>query len=461
MYFERFYDEGLAHASFLIGCPGSGEAIVVDPNRDFQTYLDAAARQGMRIAGVTETHIHADFLSGSRELASMCGATLYLSDEGDADWKYAFAHEANVKLLRNGDSFGTGALRLTAVHTPGHTPEHLTFLLADLAAGDVPVCAFTGDFVFVGDVGRPDLLEAAAGIAGTAEPGARRLFQSLQRFRTNPLGLLIWPSHGAGSACGKALGSTPVSSLGYELAANWAFRFAEEGPFVKEVLAGQPDAPPYFGRMKRLNKLGPPLFSARPEMALRTRPVEGAFVLDVRPADAYQKAHLKWSQSIELCRSFTTYAGWIVPADTPISIIANTEADALRARRALSLIGLDQVVSWSGPEAVVAAPESDVETSQLVEPDRFNPISFTLDVRSAAEYEEGHLPGARHIHYGRLAGRLDEIPKGARIQVYCYSGERSAIAASMLRRSGFDEVVDIRGGYEAYQALTAGAAVRT
>src|SRR5260370_8507470 len=234
MILKRFYEERLAQASFLLGCPDSGEAVVIDPNREVGRYLEAAQAEGLRIIAAAETDIHADFVSGSRELARQAGATLFVSAEGGPDWQYAFAGEPGVKLLRHGDSIRAGKVRLDARHAPGHTPEHLVFLLTDEAASPEPLGAFTGDFIFAGDVGRPDLLERAAGWSGTMEAGARQLFASLQAFPVLHSRLFLWPGHGAGSACGKKLGGTPVTTLGYEALADCAFRPRAEAEFVPQ-----------------------------------------------------------------------------------------------------------------------------------------------------------------------------------------------------------------------------------
>ena len=200
MFFQRFYNENIAQASFLIGCSANGEAIVVDPNRDVAQYIHAAEREGLRIVAVTETHIHADYVSGSRELANLTGAKLYLSKEGGPDWQYAYALEAQATLIGDGDSIQIGNVRLQAVHTPGHTPEHLSFLVIDGAATSEPNAVLTGDFIFAGDVGRPDLLEVAAGFRDTMRKGAEVLYASVEKFKSQPDRLMIWPGHGAGSA---------------------------------------------------------------------------------------------------------------------------------------------------------------------------------------------------------------------------------------------------------------------
>src|SRR6185503_6824539 len=258
MLLERLYDDHLAQASYLVGAEGGDTAVVIDPNRDVERYLEAAAKARRRITHVTETHIHADFVSGARELARLTRAQLLLSGEGGKDWQYGVASDDAVVLLMDGDRFQVGDVAFEVVHTPGHTPEHVTFLVTDGSSGDRPMGMFTGDFIFVGDVGRPDLLERAASKVGTMESSARALFQSLRRMRAYPDYLQLWPGHGAGSACGKSLGATPSTTLGYEKLFNWAFQVDSEDTFVRMVLEGQPEPPRYFARMKRINREGPP-----------------------------------------------------------------------------------------------------------------------------------------------------------------------------------------------------------
>ena len=229
MLLKYFYDEKLAQASYLVGCAKTGEALVIDPMRNVTPYLRAAEKEGLRITHVTETHIHADFVSGSRELAAATGATVYLSDMGDDDWKYGYADDPRVVLVRDGDFFMVGNIKVDVLHTPGHTLEHIAFQITDTAAADRPIGVFTGDFLFVGDVGRPDLLEEAAGYKGTKEPGARMQYQTVQKFKGMPDYLQIWPGHGAGSACGKALGAIPSTTLGYEKLFNPAFQYCGRG----------------------------------------------------------------------------------------------------------------------------------------------------------------------------------------------------------------------------------------
>ena len=318
MFVRRFYDERLAQASYLIGCQRTGEAIVIDAARDIGQYLDTARREHLRITQATETHIHADFISGTRELAAATHAATLVSGEGGPDWQYGFAATDGARLLRDGDVIELGAVRLNVLHTPGHTPEHLAFIVTDGARGHEPVAMISGDFLFVGDVGRPDLLETAAGIADTKETAARDLFRSIQKLAALPDYLQIWPGHGAGSACGKALGSMPSSTLGYERRTNWAFQVADEAAFVAAVLEGQPAPPNYFARMKRVNREGPPILGKRPPAPRLSadqlpQSLREGVVLDIRPRREHAEAHVGGTLNIPLIKAFTTWAGWQNP----------------------------------------------------------------------------------------------------------------------------------------------------
>lgn len=465
MLLQRFYDTKLAQASYLVGCSATGEAMVVDPNRDSDQYVAAAALEDLRITHVTETHIHADFVSGSRELAARTGARLLLSAEGGRDWQYAFAKQASATLLRGGDSFRVGRVRVDVLHTPGHTPEHLVFMITDTAATDRPMGAFTGDFIFVGDVGRPDLLERAAAQVGTMEESARQLYASIQRFKHLPDHLQLWPGHGAGSACGKSLGAVPQTTLGYERLVNWGLNAADEATFVRDVLAGQPEPPKYFAEMKRINRDGPRVLGAFPRpRAMRPPDLADALssravVVDTRSADAFAAGHVPGTINIPLNRSFTTWAGWLIPYHTDFYLIANDGGRMLdEAIRDLAMIGLDRVTGWFGPDAVAqwAAAGRSLETIaqmdvvELMEHTRAGGVTV-LDVRGQAEWEAGHIPGAVHIPLGMLPDRIAELPAGGGIAVHCQSGGRSAIAASVLQARGVDAVNNVTGGLDAWQ----------
>ncbi len=463
MIVTRLFESSIAQASYLIGCAATGEALVIDPNRDVDQYVRAAAREGLRIAHVTETHIHADFLSGARELASTTGARLYLSDEGDADWKYQFASEGT--LIRSGDAIDVGRVRVEAVATPGHTPEHLAFLITDTAAADRPIAAATGDFIFVGDVGRPDLLERAARVMGTMERSARTLWQSLQSFnRTQEDWLQIWPGHGAGSACGKGISAVPYSTLGYERRFNWAFKMPDEDAFVAAVLAGQPEPPTYFATMKRLNKTGPARLGGfrRPrqmdDALLPDLLKAGATVVDTRDAREFASGHLPGTLNIPLTASFVTWAGWLLPyTDDLHFIVDDLDEDGLVAMvRQLALIGLDRVAGIFPRRVVERADGATLGRVTQMTPDllsrHLQEKDVTLvDVRNASEYQQAHLPGAMHIPLGHLADRVTELPSDRPIVVQCQSGSRSSIAASLLERLGRPDVANLTGGLVAWQ----------
>jgi hydroxyacylglutathione hydrolase len=465
MIVRRLFEPGLAQVSYLIACGASGDAIVVDPNRDIDTYLDAAAEEQVRITHVTETHIHADFLSGSRELARRAAATLHLSDEGDASWKYQFLDEG--RPLKHGDRIEVGNVVVEAVHTPGHTPEHLTFLITDGAVADVPIAAITGDFIFVGDVGRPDLLERAASHRGTMERDARTLYRALRAFdASREEWLQIWPGHGAGSSCGKGISAVPYSTLGYERRFNWAFRAPDEDAFVNEILAGQPEPPTYFATMKRLNKLGPPMLNGFREpsrMDDRRLPsviAQGVTVIDTRTAQAFAERHVPGTLNIPFTNSFATWVGWLVRYDQPLYLIVEDSVAGrlLDVVRALALIGVDQVSGFFGASVVdVAASKGTARTIVQIDPREVAAALeqgevAVVDVRSEAEWQSGHLPGARHIPLGYLPDRVPELLTDVPIVVHCQTSSRSAIAASLLTRAGVQNVRNMTGGFAAWQA---------
>jgi hydroxyacylglutathione hydrolase len=472
MFFKRFFDEKLAQVSYLIGCQASGEALVVDPNRNLEPYVAAASADGLRITQVTETHIHADFVSGAHELAQRASARLLLSAEGGSEWQYHYAKSAGAELLRDGSCFQVGEVQIEVLHLPGHTPEHLVFLVTDTAAANEPMGAFTGDFLFVGDVGRPDLLERAAGQAGTMEIAARRLFHSLQHFRLLPDYLQIWPGHGAGSACGKMLGAVPQSTLGYEKRFNWAFSIEDEEEFVRAVLTGQPDPPRYFAQMKRINQSGPRLLGAlqRPPRLPVARLAEllqgGTLVVDTRPAAEYAVGAIPGTLNIPLGRSFTTWAGWLIPYDRDFVLIVDDHRTQRveEAVRDLAGIGLDRVTAYCGTEVVEAwrtarghlqaiesIPAKEVE--EAAASDR----AAVVDVRSVEEWSAGHLPGAQNLPLGELDQRLAEVPRDKLVIVHCHSGARAAIAASLLLSRGISQIRQYPGGFSEWTA--AGRAV--
>ncbi|HEY7479252.1 MAG TPA: MBL fold metallo-hydrolase [Gemmatimonadales bacterium] len=466
MLLHRIWDPKLAQSGYLIGCTEAREALVIDATRDVEQYLALAASFNLRLAHVTETHIHADFVSGSRELAARAGARLYLSDEGGAGWRYDFAGPDGAVPLRDGDRFTVGRVGIQVLHTPGHTPEHLTFLVTDRESATEPIAAVTGDFVFVGDVGRPDLLERAARVEGTMDAAARTLFRSIQRFKSQPDYLQIWPGHGAGSACGKGMSAIPHSTVGYERRFNWAFGVTDEAEFVRLVLEGQPDPPRYFGAMKRINKEGPRALGGLP----RPKPLaaediigvleRGELVIDTRTGAEFATGHLPGSINIPFNNAFTTWAGWVVPYDRDVYLIS-AKPDGRQselALRDLAMIGLDRVVGSFGLDALGAWTGSGrtlrsygrISVRELSE--RLEAGSaVAVDVRSRDEWEAGHIPGVPNIFAGEISERIPELPAGRPLVLHCQGGTRSAIAASLLDARGVGEILDAPGGFAEWE----------
>lgn len=464
MIFLRFYDEGLAQASYLIGCSACGVALVIDPNRMADQYIAAAESRGLRIELVTETHIHADFVSGSRELAARTGGEILVSDCGPPEWQYAFRAERGVRPLNDRDEFRVGNVLVRAIHTPGHTPEHISFLVTDTAVGHEPIGIVTGDFVFVNDVGRPDLLEKAAKMSGTAEIGARQLFRSLQWFKTLPDHLQIWPGHGAGSACGKGLSAVPQSTVGYERRFAWAFQMSNEDDFVRAVLEGQPEPPRYFARMKRVNRDGPPVLGALAvpervgEHRLRSVLASGAVVVDTRASADYAAGYVPGTLNIPFNNSFITWAGSLLPYDQDLYLLGGLGDGGrlVEMVQSLAMIGFDQVRGWFADNAIELWTREGgtlgrVEQLTALDLSRRRKGLVVLDVRGRSEWDAGHLPGATLIPLAELPERVDELPGDQPLAVHCQSGSRSSIAASLLLARGRKAVANVSGGMSAWE----------
>ncbi len=447
MIFRQIFDSTLAQYAYLLGCQRTREAVIIDPERDIDRYLQLAAAEGLKITAVTETHIHADFLSGVREfLASDPGITAYLSGEGGEDWSYTWpTTDDNVKLLQHGDTFQIGGIEVRAIHTPGHTPEHLSFAVVDRGSGaSEELGIVSGDFVFVGDLGRPDLLETAAGEVGAMEPSARRLFSSAAWFLDQPDHLQVWPGHGAGSACGKALGAVPQSTVGYERRFSPALKAAQadEDTFVGYILDGQPEPPAYFARMKRLNRDGAPILGRLPQPRQLGADETSALdltdttVLDTRSLAAWCAGHLPGALCTPFNKMFANFAGSYADPEQPVVVVAE-EAEIEEIIRVLVRIGIDRVVGFIPPatlERLETVSTEPATLNQIV--GRLEAGAPVLDVRSATEFAGGHLPGAVNIAYTRVGPRLDEVPDGEELIVHCEIGGRAVPAASFLERCG-------------------------
>ncbi len=475
MLFQQIAEPKLAHYAYLIGCPRTREAIIIDPQRDIGRYLEIAETRKLRIVAAAETHIHADYLSGLREFADKCATKIFVSDEGGEDWRYEWLLNStyNCRFLKHGDDITVGTVKLEALHTPGHTPEHLSFLVSDREQDQaIPIGMLSGDFVFVGDLGRPDLLETAAGVSGAMIPAARQLYHSLSIFKSLPQFLQVWPAHGAGSACGKNLSAVPMSTVGYELLFNQSIKASEnQNRFVNFILDGQVEPPPYFQRMKRLNREGPPLLADVPtprelasEEAARIASTQAVALLDTRPWEEYADGHLDGSLSMTLNPAFPTTAGSYVEPEQSIGLVVNRR-NLNEATLDLVRIGLDRIVGFITPEVLAQYRGSG---GMLASTERIDIVeakarlrsgnAILLDVRSARECAAGHIAGSRNISYTQLSARIGELPKDKQILVICQVGERSGYAASYLEKYGYD-VAHVRGGVAAWKE--AGEAICT
>lgn len=459
MYFELVYDKSLAQASYIIGCQKSGIAAIIDPKRDVDTYLKIAKENNFKITHILETHIHADFLCGSRELAAITGGELYLSDEGDEDWKYEFPHNK----LKHGDIVRIGNISIEALHTPGHTPEHLSFLLTDHPATDKPAMLFTGDFVFVGDVGRPDLLEQAAGLKGTQEKGAHDLFNSLQDFVKMADFILLWPGHGAGSACGKALGAVHMSTIGYEKIRNWALQLLhDKAKFTKELLSNQPEPPRYFAMMKKLNKVERKLLTEVPKIKNLNQPEyqetkkKNLKLIDTRPKEQFSNHFLKGAINIPNNNSFSTWMGWFLNYQEYFVLVA-TPDEVEDLTRKLMRIGMDNIYGFITPEQLLAFEKGQLSSynsidKQAVKQKLKDTEVQIIDIRGKSEYNEGHIDGAKNVFMGTMDENLNKIDNKKQVIIYCGSGNRSAIAYSLLTANGFNNILNYGGGWSDWKS---------
>ena len=451
MYFKQFFDEKLAQYAYMVGCQANGTAVIIDPMRDIDQYIDHAANQNLTITAAVDTHIHADYISGLREFAER-GVKVYASDEGDKDWKYEWLKNSDYdfELLNDGDEFKIGNITIKAWHTPGHTPEHLSYFITDGAAADEPMGVATGDFVFVGDVGRPDLLESAAGQENVMEPSARTLFGTVEKFKELPEYMQVWPGHGAGSACGKALGAIPESTVGYELRYNNSLKSASsEDNFVNFILEGQPEPPLYFARMKRDNKIGPALIGGLPQPKRLTlnelRGLVGkddAVILDTREKEDYATGHIPGSLLSPLNKQFNTVAGSYITEDDQFYLVVS-EHQLTEAVRDLYRIGLDNVVGYVTPRDILMYKDQGGEMEKLEvvtfeDVENLDSNELVVDVRKASEYEASHVDGAINFAHTRLLPNKENIPADKKLYLHCMTGGRSAVASAFLKRNGFD-----------------------
>jgi len=457
MILKQYYLGCLAHASYLVADEQTGTAVVVDPQRDIDQYVDDAQHQGLQIRYVFLTHFHADFLAGHLELRDRVGATLCLGAHAEAD--YAFTP------FKDGDTLEFGQVRLHILETPGHTPEAISILVYDLHQdARHPYAVLTGDTLFIGDVGRPDLM---ASIGMTADELAGMLYDSLhQKLLRLPDETLVYPAHGAGSMCGKNLSTDTVSPLGVQKRYNYALQPMSRADFIRLVTADQPEVPAYFSYDAMLNRRERPTLDQALERELNPLSLDdmlrlsntGAQVLDVRDPADFEGAHLVGSINIGLGGSYATWAGTILERDQPIVLIAEPGREHEAALR-LGRIGFDAVAGYldGGMQALETRPDllrrtERITATTLAEQLATSVPPVVLDVRTPREWQGKHIAGSLNIPLNHLRGRLQEVPRHTPLVLHCQSGYRSAIAASLLERHGIATCADLVGGFAAWEA---------
>lgn len=470
MIFKQFYLPCLAHASYLIGDEATGTAAVVDPQRDIDQYLEFATQHGLNIKHVFLTHLHADFVAGHLELRDRVGATIYLGARAKAAYAFTPLHDGGIVEF--------GRLRLQALETPGHTPESISILVYDLDANRAePHAVLTGDTLFIGDVGRPDL---RAALGWSATDLGSMLYDSLHtKLLPLPDQSLVYPAHGAGSLCGKAISKETVSTLGEQRRTNYALQPMTREAFIGVVTADQPDAPPYFTYDAVLNSQERPTLEQTLARELTPQPLDavlafqsvGAQVLDTRDPEEFAAAHLAGSINVGLVGQYATWAGTVLHHDRPIVIIASPGRESESAIR-LGRIGFDQILGYlaDGLKSLESRPELVAVTERVSAPYAAELLAgakppLAVDVRTPREHEQRSIEGSISLPLSRLADNLQALPKDRPLLIYCAGGYRSSIAASLMQRTGFTSVAEIAGGFAAWEAaklpvITEGAASR-
>lgn len=456
MFFKRIFTPSLSIYSYLLGDEKTKRCIVIDPVRQVAPYIVQAQAQGLTITDIVETHVHADFVSGSRELKHQLNEkpTIHVSGMGGSQWVPHYADQ----VVQQGSSLIVGNIRLEALHTPGHTPEHIVWICYDLArSADTPWFAFTGDLLFVGSVGRPDLLGQEA-LPALAKQLYRSLFQELALL---PDFVEILPAHGLGTLCGKTPNGRETSTLGYERLFNPYLKKQTEEKWMEDILKDLPPAPPYFRRLKTKNVEGPALLST-----LKTLKEEketncswnDLFLLDIRHPEAFAMLHLAKSLNIPLSPSFCHWAGWMLPENTPLGLVVQNSHMISDAIEQLRLIGFDQDIHVINLDEVQPEKLKDrtasfaiIDVEELAKHQPVFESFYVIDVRTPSEWQSGHIPGARHLELNQLQNALQELPKDQSLVLVCRSGVRASLAASLLKKQGFPCVMNLRGGMDAWK----------
>lgn len=450
LVFKDFYTDGIAQLSYLVGDDAAGVAAIIDPRRDIDIYVEEAATRGLRLIYAIETHIHADFASGTHELVARTGVEI-VGGEGD----YGFS----LRQMKDGEELLLGELTLRAVHTPGHTPEHVILALSGGKQGEAPFGIFAGDTLFNLDVGRPDLLgnDLERRLAGKLHDS---LFGKLVPMGD---GVAVWPGHGAGSACGKSLGDLLATTIGHERAVNPALQPRSREAFTSWILDEMPEPPRHYARLKRINAAGaqvrgsvpvpPPMKPDAFAEAMR----DGAVAIDTRSMLAFGGGHVPGSLNIGLGKEFPAWLGWMVDHGTKIVLVAEGPSQAMQAATHAFRLGYDTVLGWLGLGMTAwqntARPLRQVDqwSVQELQAHRHDRDLQILDVRSPEEFEAGHVPGARNIYVPHLPERFPEFDRGRPVVTYCGTGYRASIGASVLAGAGFERVINIPGSWTAWK----------
>jgi len=451
MFVQQFFVKGLAHSSYLLG--GNNSCAIIDPRRDIKIYLEAARAMNMKITHILETHLHADFISGHMDLAAKTGAEIYAPKSAKCGFKHV--------PLSEGDTFNIEDMEIAVLETPGHTPEHISYVVIDHARGREPVALFCGDTLFVGDVGRPDLFP------GMAKKLAAKLYQSLHdKIMRLPCFCEVFPAHGAGSLCGRAMGAKRTSTIGYEKKYNAALRMRSRKKFIASLTTNMPAAPDHFSRCSAVNGAGPKLVKKLPTIAPLT-PAEfqkkakssKSIVLDIRSYETFGGQHVPGSYHIDYGGNFATFAGWILPPGKDILLVSLTPDQAFQAARWLRRVGLDRAVGYleDGMFAWAKAGMPTSHVSQVSAAELHNIITRgesiqLVDVRAPTEYKSFHIEGALNIPAPDIRTRFKELDKASPVTLMCSTGHRSSLSASILLQNGFRDVRNVAGGMTGFNA---------
>lgn len=450
MYLQQFFIDGLGCASYIVGCESAGVAAVIDPDRDVQKYLDVAQAHGLQITHIIETHLHADHVSGNSDLSEQTGAGIYVHEAANGEFEY--------NPLVDGQVITLGNVRLQVVHTPGHTPESITLLVADQTRSDEPWMALTGDTLFVGDVGRPDLvgMDAARDLAGHMHETITEHLLPLND------GVMVLPGHGAGSLCGKSIGSVLSSTIGYERHNNPALAPRERDEFIDYATSDLPEQPGNHTRIKQINRRG-----SRPLGVVSPRPLsvqdavrhfrQGAALLDTRSSAAFKAEHIPGAVHLEADSQLSNRIGFVLPPDVPIILMLSDESEYRQVVYALARVGYDQVVGYMADSLTVWRAMGLPVTSgdvRDIEPLELNDLlqngngdrPVVVDVRESWEFAQGHISGAKLIPLGELNRRIKELDPSQPVAVICASGSRSQSAAALLGQQGYETIYNVIGG---------------